>query len=269
VATIEPYGCDKPFTSGSPTSTLYGPTSKNSPDCPWHAESTDGGTFNFPPREMPTHSARRAIISAIKVVKDRNEYITNVNQKDWVSLVTYDIQTHTSVAFSLSGDYTAAMQACTQLQACGATSSCTATETGLMTAQIHLSNVGRSYTNKVVVLLTDGKPNLTSSTQTTIANYRTAHPNSNFYGGTSYYPQDAALMQTSMMYGNHQMFFPISLGLQDDPTFMNKMYSMGKGKTTTTDVSPYTASGDPTTYETQLRELFFKVISAPRVRLVQ
>jgi hypothetical protein len=269
VAEVEPYGCDRPYSSGSPTSTLYSPLSKNSPDCPWHAESTDGGTFNFPPREMPTHSARRSIISAIKVVKDRNEYITNPNQKDWVSIVTYDVQSHSVIQYSLNGDYDAAMLACTQIQSCGASSSCTATETGMMTATTHLNTVGRSYTNKVVVLLTDGKPNLYSSSSSTISSYRSAHPNSNFYGGSSYYAQDASIMQTSMMYGNHWIFYPVGLGMQGDEGFLDRMYSVGKGKTSETNTSPYVATGDPTSYEVQLHDLFFQIISAPRVRLVQ
>ena len=36
------------------------------------AKSTDGGTFSFPPREQPTHAARRALIAAIQVIKERN-----------------------------------------------------------------------------------------------------------------------------------------------------------------------------------------------------
>ena len=43
--------------TGRPGGSLYSPLSQFSADCPWHAESTAGGTFSFPPREMPTHAA--------------------------------------------------------------------------------------------------------------------------------------------------------------------------------------------------------------------
>ena len=266
LAAIEPTGSDvKPF-SGS---TLYSPMSINSPDCPYHSESTDGGTFSFPPREMPTHAARRSIIAALKVVKDRNEVVTDVNQRDWVSIVTFSLTTKVAVAHSLSGNYDTAMQACTTLQATGTSSSCTASETGLMTAMNHLNSAGRPAATKVVIFLTDGKPNLYSSTTTAIANYRTAHPNSNFYGGSSYYAQDAALMQASIMRGSNWMFFPIVIGLQGDAGFMNRVYSVGIGKTTETLTSPYTATASPALYESQLRTVFEDIISKCKFKLVQ
>ena len=107
---FEPSGRDvKPFSN----STLYSPLSVNSPDCPYHTESTDGGTFSFPPREMPTHSTRRSIISALQVVKDRNQAITDTNQQDWVSIVTFELKTNVVVAHNLDDNYDAAMQACT------------------------------------------------------------------------------------------------------------------------------------------------------------
>jgi Flp pilus assembly protein TadG len=265
VAAVEPKGRDVKVLDG----TKYSPMSVNSPDCPYHVESTDGGNFNFPPREMPTHSARRAMIGAINVVKERNQVISNVNQRDWVSIVSYDTQTGVMTVRNLGYDYDAAMAACCTLQSCGAGTSCTATETGLSYAENLLTTTGRVNTNKVVVLLTDGKPNLYSSSNTTISSYRTAHANSNFYGGTSSYPQDAAIMQASIMQGKNWMFFPVCLGLESDGDFMNRIYTVAKGKTGQTDVSPYSANGDPTTYETQLRNLFDQIISTPRIRIVQ
>ncbi len=239
------------------------------PECPYHAESTDAGTFNFPPREMPTHSARRSMISAIQVVKERNQAVANPNQRDWVSIISYDVQSNAMTVRNLGYDYDAAMAACCTIQSCGKNSSCTATETGLSYAANLLKTQGRVNTNKVVVLLTDGKPNLYSSSYSTISSYRTANPNTNFYGGTSSYPQDAAIMQASIMQAGNWMFFPVCLGLESDGDFMNRIYSVAKGKTDQTDVSPYAASGDPTTYENKLRELFDQIISTPRVRIVQ
>lgn len=251
------------------SSTLYSPLSINSPDCPYHTEATDAGNLSFPPREMPTHSTRRAIINAIQVVKDRNQGITNEGQQDWVSLVTFDLTSHVVVLHSLDNDYDAAIQDCTRMQACSDSQSCTATESGFIAAINLLNTNGRVGTNKVVVLLTDGKPNLYSSSNTTIANYRMAYSNSNYYGGTGSYPQDAALMQAAIMQGKNWMLFPIELGLQGDTDFMNRLYSIGLGKNGQTLTSPYSAIGDPSNYETELKDIFLKIITRPKVRLVQ
>ena len=70
---------------------------------------------------------------------------------------------------------------------------------------------GRENTNKIVVLLTDGQPNLQQSTNTTISNYINANPNTwtnpttgqtiNNWTVTGSYQiqQQAGLMQTSIM----------------------------------------------------------------------
>ena len=250
-------------------SSLYSPLSINSPDCPYHAESTDGGTFNFPPREMPTHSSRRSLIAALQVIKDRNKSILNSSQQDWVSIVTFELQSHVVTVHNLDNNYDGAMQACTTMQACSDNAACTATETGLMQAIALLTNSGRTGANKVVVLMTDGKPNLYSSSKSTISNYETAHANSNFYGSSSDYPQDAAMMQASIMQGKNWIFFPIEIGLQGDADFMNRIYSVGKGKNTQTDVSPYAATGNPTNYETELKQIFQQIVATPKVRIVQ
>jgi hypothetical protein len=263
---IEKAGRDtKPFSN----STLYSPLSAHSPDCPYHAEDTDAGVFLFPPSEMPTHSARRSLISALKVVKDRNQAVTDAAQRDWVSIVTYELKTHSLVAKSLSADYDAAMDACVTFQACSDNANCTATETGLMTAMHHLQGSGRATATKVVVLITDGKPNLYSSSSSTINNFVNANPNSNFYGGSSYYPQDAAMMQASTIRQNNWMFFPVAIGLQSDPDFMDRIYSVGKGKTGETDSSPYAATSDPTQYEVEMKQIFEDIISKTKHKIVQ
>jgi hypothetical protein len=76
-------------------------------------------------------------------------------------------------------------------------------------------------------------------------------------------------MQASMIQAKNWILFPVALGLEGDADFMNRIYSVGKGKTGQTDTSPYAASGNPATYEAQLRELFDQIIATPRTRLVQ
>jgi Flp pilus assembly protein TadG len=267
VKIIEPCGRDGlPF---SGTSSLLSPASVDAPYYVHHTESTDAGNFEFPAGEMPTHSARRSLISAIKVIADRNQNINAGAQQDWVAIVTYYNQSNVKIEHNLNVDYQGAMQASATLQSCGVATSCTATETGLMQAIALFDAQGRKNANKVVVLLTDGKPNLYSSSNTAISNYRNAHGNSNFYGGTGSYPQDAAMIQASIMQGKNWMFFPVELGLAGDGDFMNRIYSIGKGKTGSTDISPYAATGNPANYEAELKKIFVEIISSPKVRLVQ
>ncbi len=103
-----------------PDGATYTPLSTLSPDCPWHTENTDGGTFSFPPREQPTHASRRALIAAIQVVKERNQTIPDLDQRDWVSIISYDVASPgPTIHQALTGDYDDAMLACTTLQAVG------------------------------------------------------------------------------------------------------------------------------------------------------
>ncbi len=179
----------------------YTPLSLKSPYCPKHYESVDGEQFQFPPREMPTHACRRALIAAMQVIRDRNANITDPNQKDWVSVITFDKIGGDSpkVEQPLTSSYSDAMEACTRLQACSNYGASTATEVGLDLARSHLKpqsqgGLGRERANKIVVLLTDGNPNLYDSSSTTINNYKYNNPSSNFYSSGNY-PQNAALMQ--------------------------------------------------------------------------
>ena len=146
---------------------------------------------------------------------------------------------------------------------------CTATETGLIAAKNHIKpknqgGVGRQGTNKIVVLLTDGKPNLYSSSSSTISSYIRSNPSSNFYGNQ--YPQDAALMQTSMMQGDHWYLYPVGIGLGCDYDFMDRMARMG---TTDKDGQGPRGSGNPADYEARLTQIFQNIITNPKLRIVQ
>lgn len=255
-----------------PDGATYTPLSQFSANCPWHNESTAGGTFSFPPREQPTHAARRAIIAAINLIKSRNSNISDMQQRDWVSIVSFDNLTGGGpvVQFSLAGDYDAAMAACPKLQACSDNGASTATETGLIAARNHIKpqsqgGKGREVTNKIVVLLTDGMPNLYSSSSSTINSYITQHASSNFYGNKT--PQDAALMQTSIVQGDRWSLYPVGIGLGCDYNFMDRMGRMG-GTANKAGQSPR-GSGNPADYEARLTEIFQNIITNPKLRLVQ
>ncbi len=232
---------------------------------------TDGGTFNFPPREQPTHAGRRALISALQVVKSKNDMIPNVNQRDWVSVISFDKKASGSVIHqALTGNYTDAMQACTQLQAVSDISASTTTEGGLVTAQQHLSPTseggsGRKNANKVVVLMTDGVANQYVSSGSTISSYMSNNPSSNFYGSNN--NLDAPLMQADLMRVGNTLMFPVGLGLGTDYNFMDRMARINDNADDNGQ-SPR-GSGNPAQYEQRLKDIFTQIIITPKVRLVQ
>ena len=152
----------------------YAQISVNSPNCPYHNESTAGGTFSFPPSEQPTHSERRSVIAGLQEVKTKNTTISDTNQKDWVSIVTFDKVAGTAVRLGLTSDYDSAMQSATTMQAVGYNGNSTATETGLIAGYNLIKaksqgGQGRENTQKVVILLTDGVANLQTSSNSTIS----------------------------------------------------------------------------------------------------
>ena len=255
-----------------PDGSRYTPLSQYSPDCPFHTESTAGGDFQFPPREQPTHAARRAMIAAIQVIKERNQNISDPNQRDWVSIVTFDRLTGggPELVLPLTSDYDEAMQACTLFQACSHVSASTATEAGLIRARQHIKpkkdgGSGRLATNKIIVLLTDGQPNLYETSSSKINSYMRDNPSDDFYGGS--YPRDAALMQTSMMQRDRWYVYPVGIGLGCDYGFMDRMSRIGS--TANSDGEGPRGSGNPADYEERLTEIFRNIITNPKLRLVQ
>ena len=266
-----------------PDGTNYTPLSlqSNLCACPKHSESVGGMSFQFPPDEMPTHAARCAIIAAIQVVQTQNQNISDTNQMDWVSIITFDKISSTSpkIQQALTSNYSAAMNACAGLQACSDNAACTCTEGGLALAYSHLTANGRTNANKIVVLLTDGLPNLQQSSTTTINNYINANPrtytnpttgqtSNNWYtSGSSKNYQNAALMQDSIMQGNNWYLYAVGVGLGCDYTFMDQMARMGN--TADNNGQAPRGSGDPTVYEAVLTQIFNNIITNPKLRLVQ
>jgi Flp pilus assembly protein TadG len=245
--------------------------SKDSPLCPMHSESTDGGTFQFPPREMPTHACRRSIIAALEIIRQNNSLNPSSEQKDWVSVVTFDKNASGTIAQTLTSDYTAVMQACTRLQAVSDVGASTATEAGLITAQSHLKDTssggsGRIFADKLIVLLTDGQPNIVSSSNATISSYRTSNPSSYWFGGSNY-TKDGPLMQAMMAQKKGWKTHAVGIGFGTDYTFMDRLASTGK----TADANGQSPrnTGDPAQYEQKLKQIFQDIIANTGVRLVQ
>lgn len=254
--------------------------------CPMHTEAVGGVSFRFPPREMPTHAMRRALIAAIQVVQDCNQSIADVNQRDWVSLITFDKVSSTSpkVVQALTSDYTTAMSSCTVLQAVSDSALCTCTEAGLTLAYNHIKpasegGVGREHTNKIVVLLTDGQANLMQSSASAVSNYVTAHPsnwtnpdtgqtaNNWVTSGTYSSQMNAALMQINQMQGNNWYIYSAGVGLDCDSNFMNCVARMGS--TANNLGQGPTGGGNPSTYEANMTKIFTDIITNPKLRLVK
>ncbi|MEN6449672.1 MAG: VWA domain-containing protein [Thermoguttaceae bacterium] len=273
----------------APDGSHYTPLSVNSNlcACPMHSETVGDATFQFPPREMPAHACRRALIAALQVIESRNQKITDPNQRDWVSIVTFDKVSSSSpkIAQTLTSDYSSVMNSCTQLEACGNKGLCTCTEAGLALAQSHIKpasegGAGRERTNKIVVLLTDGQPNLKQSSSTTISSYKSANPSTwtnpvtgqvvNNWSVTGSYTteQQAALMRASMMQGDGWSTYAVGVGLDCSSNFMDRLARMGATANPTTGQAPATA-GDSTTAEANLTAIFNRIITNPKLRLVQ
>jgi len=251
----------------------YSPLSAHSRDCPWHNEDTAGGTFSFPPREQPVHAARRALIAAMQVVRERNETIIDPDQRDWVSVISFDRLNDGGpvVRQSLTADYEEAMLSCTELQGVSDVGASTATDTGLLVAQQHIrpkseGGFGREATNKVVVLLTDGVPNLYTSNASDVNRYIASHPDGDYYSSGSV-PYNAPLVDAARMYAENWQVFPVGIGLGTDYDFMDRMSRLGG--TANEDGQGARGSGNPAEYEERLAEIFREIITNPKVRLVQ
>jgi len=256
-----------------PDDAQLSPLSPRSPLCPWHWETTAGGTFRFPPRTQPVHAARRALIAAMQVVQERNASIGDPKQRDWVSVVSFDTLTGGGPVLQqpLTADYEAAMQACTALEACGDRGATTATDAGLNTARDHIKaksqgGQGRETTNKVVVLLTDGAPNLYVTGRAEIDTFIADNPKPEFYPSGAYW-YDAALVQSLKMQKAHWFVFPVGIGLGCDYGFTDRMSRLGG--TADKNGRGSRGSGNPAEYEQRLAEIFSRIITNPRVRLVQ
>jgi len=249
------------------------PLSVDSPFCPYHKEATAGGTFSFPPRTQPMHAVRRSLIAAIQVVKELNSGLT-MGAGDRVSIVSYDgldADHKPELVLELTGDYDAAMLACTKLQATSDLGRTTAMESGLILARDHLriekeGGKGRQFTTKVVVLLTDGVPNEWESDASEIQDYITENPDGDYYG-SDYAWYNSVLMQTSQFQADaaDSRLFPVGMGLGTDYDFMDRVARMAQ-----TDRNGESArgSGNPTEYEQRLTEIFEEILKRPNSRLV-
>lgn len=218
------------------------------------------------------HAVRRAVIAALKVVEDQNVALA-ADWSDYVSVVSFDAidSYHAPILqHSLSKDYRAAMQKVADLQVVADVGSSTATENGIIMARNHLKTVAqggaaRTYTNKVIVLLTDGVPNINSSNLTTVSNYISANPSTNYYSSTSgNLPYNSVLMQAAQSKPSGLQLFPVGTGLGADYDFLDRTARLNG--TAKNGAAPR-GTGNPASYEATLTQIFLEIIKGGRVRL--
>lgn len=259
-------------TSASPALGPKTPLSRASPWCPLHYESTAGGSFQFPPREQPMHAVRRSLIAAIEVVRERNAGL-NATVADRVGIITFDGSDawHApQVVVPLTSNYDAAMLACTSLQAVSDIGATTATEIGMRYGRDHLRNTalggaGRQFANKVLVLLTDGVPNVWESSETAINSYIAAGGSGEYYD-SPYLWYNAALIQAARAEAENTNVYPVGMGLGADYEFLDRMARLAA--TDVGGLSPR-GSGNPAEYEQVLTDIFTEIIENPGSRLVE
>ncbi|SFH71078.1 TadG family pilus assembly protein [Planctomicrobium piriforme] len=257
--------------NAAPKTGVKTPLSLLSSNCPMHTEATAGGSFSFPPREQPMHSARRSLIAALQVVKNQNAGLSK-GAGDRVSIVSFDALDayhQPALVMSLTDDYTAAMKASATLQPVSDIGSSTAIDAGLALARDQLKEPtdggqGRSFATKVIVLLTDGVPNAWQSSDQTINDYITTNPAGDYYG-SDYVWYNSALMQAAQSKTANSELYNVAVGLGADYDFMDRMARLSG--TAENGQSPR-GSGNPAEYEQTMTDIFTKIIKAPGSRLV-
>ncbi|MEE8452766.1 MAG: VWA domain-containing protein, partial [Thermoguttaceae bacterium] len=257
---------------GKPIGGHYVPLSRYSPHCPWNSEETPAGRFRFPPRAQPMHAVRRALIASLKMIKDRNSSVSDPSRRDRVSIITFDRLTSGGprIAQSLTGDYDAAMEVCTRLQAVGDNGASTAIETGLLKAREHLrprreGGQGRYSADKVVVLLTDGMPNLYSSSRSEIGRFIGEYRDTEFDNIDSY-ARDAALMQIISMRDDRWRCYAVGLGMGADHDYVDRLGNSGNAGGEKVSLRGPAHQGDD---ENRMVTLLEQILTNPRVRIVQ
>ncbi|MBP89669.1 MAG: hypothetical protein CMJ64_23660 [Planctomycetaceae bacterium] len=144
----------------------------------------------------------------------------------------------------------------------------------MITAKQHMDSIGRSFTDKVVIVLSDGAPNLIQSGQGTIDGYvnSVSGPDAGqfYYSDPLSWPNsrywfNGPLMQARNMRLDNWDVFAVGLGFGADGDFLNRMAVLGG----TSEIGQgLQAGGDPSQYEEQLTNIFKDIIFTPTVRLV-
>jgi hypothetical protein len=260
-------------------------------NCSRHTETIDGVAFtNVPASEQPMHAIRRALISTINLIKSRNQNVGDSNQRDRIGLLRIDSNERTAADVVLTTNYDSVRASCVTLQAMselftGETASQLDANLTFAAQQLMPSAQGRTYSRKIVIVLSDFYPTTTSYTQTQIDSYQLLFPPPE-YGwfhavappaGTTdsrYEPsttkrrnQNGALMAAHQGYGAGVEIYPVKVGFSSSQTMMDALAEFG-GTAYQSDVGP-TITNNPALYESRIKAVLADIIDNPRGRLVQ
>ncbi|HYW79670.1 MAG TPA: vWA domain-containing protein, partial [Thermoguttaceae bacterium] len=214
------------------------------------------------------------------------------SQRDRVSIITFDRLTSGGprIAQSLTWDYDAAIGACTRFQAAGDNGASTAIETGILKAREYLrprreGGQGRRSADKVVVLLTDGHPNLYSSTREEVDRFINAQQhniphdrrsdvsktNETEFDRIDRYARTAPLMQVVGMRDDRWRCYVVGIGMGADHDYTDRLSSSGSidRKEISREEISLRELDHPTDDENRFVTLFEQILANPRVRLVQ
>lgn len=260
-----------------------------SPNCPWRTETntaSPGYGLSFPPREQPTHAVRLAVMAAIDRIAEINAGLPEAT-KDHVAVISFDTaagaasQDAIRYPLSVSGcDYTAAKATLRDIQAVADDTSSTASENGLVRARGHLDpaqNPGgaRTASNKLLIFLSDGIPNINQSSDSTIDTYTSNNSNGEWFTSGSYkYERNAVLMQIAQLESLGWRTHAVGVGLGADRTLMDRMARMAgtalpdPNNANGPKISAY-ADGNPADYQARLTAIFNTIVGAPNIRIVK
>lgn len=256
-----------------------------------HTETIDGVAFtNVPASEQPMHAIRRALISTINLIKSRNQNVGDSNQRDRIGLLRIDSDQRVASDVVLTTNYDSVRASCVTLQAMselftGAATSQLDANLTFAAQQLMPSAQGRTYSRKIVIILSDFYPTRTSYTQTEIDSYQALFPPPE-YGwfhavappaGTTdsrYEPsttrrrnQNGALMAAHQGYGTGVEIYPVKVGFSSSQSMMDALAEFG-GTAYQSDVGP-TITNNPDLYESRIKAVLADIIDNPRGRLVQ
>jgi hypothetical protein len=219
------------------------------------------------------HTVRRALIAAIQVVKEQNRGIADARLRDRVCIITFD-RLHgggPTVEQPLTADYDASMRACATLQATSDQGPSSAIEAGLLAARIHLASPrnggrGRDDAEKIVIVLSSGRPDLYVSDPSELARFVAGHKGAGCYNGGRH-AHNAPLMQAARMQAEQWPVFALGVGLDADLQFINRLARFGGTSHPQSRSLP--PAVQPLDCERRLTDLVRQILAQPDVHMAQ
>ncbi len=221
-----------PSSGTTPTWARYVPTSVLAPDCPRHTETVAGRTYSFPPREMPMHACRRALIAAINTVRTQNAGVPT-GQGDRVSLISFDRKLPTAsisgtLVKSLTGDFYSVMDSVVDFQSAsdnGYTTTPIKPGTGSPTLEPSGSwrprSSEREQSDRVADRRCTKRCSNATNRQRQLCQRFAVGDTLDFYKNGAWW-LEAPLVRASQMAANKWKVFPVGIGLGTDYDFMDR-----------------------------------------------